>query len=378
MGHINYNRTYIERFGCNIAIMRSHFLMRILSFIKCITFFLLFLLTSNSAVIAQNPGIEIKNFFVDDKLIGVTLVSDFKKLIREKLKKDFAGNYQPATITLIFPDSAKLTEKIEIRSRGKFRREKCNMPPVMLNFKTSNTVTLSKLGTLKLVWPCGTAPYDEQLVLKEYLIYKIYNLLTEKSFRVRLVKIGYRDINERMKPYTSYAYIMEDMHALARRNNCVEIQPGRIRSEQTNRDQTTLMTLFEYMIGNADWVIPISRNVKLIRSKTDSLSAPYAVPYDFDYSGLVNARYAIPPPELPIASVRERFYLGFPRKMEELQATLNIFRRQRASLDSLILNFEPLEAFNKKDMIKYISDFFEMTEKEKDIKERFINNARRE
>ena len=358
--------------------MQNHFLSRVVSFINFIIFFLLLLLTFNSGVIAQNPGIETKNFFVDDKLIEMTLVSDFKKLIREKLKKDFAGNYQPATITMVFPDSAKVTENIEVRSRGKFRREKCNMPPVMLNFKTPNTVSLNKLGTLKLVWPCGTAPYDEQLVLKEYLIYKIYNLLTEKSFRVRLVKIGYRDINDKMKPYTSYAYLMEDVDGLAKRNHCVEFQPERIRSEQTNREQTTLMTLFEYMIGNSDWVIPISRNIKLIRSKADSSAAPFVVPYDFDYSGLVNARYAIPPPELPITSVRERYYLGFARTLEELQTALNIFRRQRASIDSLILNFVPLEAFHKKDMGKYISDFFAMTEKEKDIKDRFINNARKD
>ncbi len=358
--------------------MQNHFLSRVFFFVNFIIFFLLLLLTFNSGVIAQNSGIEIKNFFVDDKLIEITLDSDFKKLIREKLKKEFSGNYQPATITMVFPDSVKLTENIEIRSRGKFRREKCNMPPVMLNFKSPNATTLNKLGTLKLVWPCGTAPYDEQLILKEYLIYKIYNLVTEKSFRVRLVKIGYRDINDKMKPYTSYAYLMEDVDGLAKRNNCVEIQPERIRSEQTNRDQTTLMTLFEYMIGNSDWVIPISRNVKLIRSRADSSSAPFVVPYDFDYSGLVNARYAIPPPELPISSVRERYYLGFARTPEELQAALLLLRKQKEAIDSLILNFAPLDAFHKKDMIKYISDFFEMTEKEKDIKERFINNARRD
>ena len=339
--------------------------------------FSLIFITGNS-LNSQKPDVTGSAFFTDDRLIEITLISDFKKLIRQKLKKEFSGNYQPATITMVFPDSVKLTENIEIRSRGKFRREKCNMPPVMLNFKSPNATTLNKLGTLKLVWPCGTAPYDEQLILKEYLIYKIYNLVTEKSFRVRLVKIGYRDINDKMKPYTSYAYLMEDVDGLAKRNNCVEIQPERIRSEQTNRDQTTLMTLFEYMIGNSDWVIPISRNVKLIRSRADSSSAPFVVPYDFDYSGLVNARYAIPPPELPISSVRERYYLGFARTPEELQAALHLLRKQKAAIDSLILNLAPLDAFHKKDMIKYISDFFEMTEKEKDIKERFINNARRD
>jgi hypothetical protein len=132
------------------------------------------------------------------------------------------------------------------------------------------------------------------------------------------------------------------------------------------------------MIGNSDWALPVYHNVKLMRSKADSLSKPFVVPYDLDYCGLVNARYAIPPESLPIQSVLERFYFGFPRTMEELQSALQIFRLQRQAMDSLIQNFEPLSTQNKKEMSKYLDEFFEITEKERDIRDVFINNARRE
>jgi hypothetical protein len=169
---------------------------------------LLFLIVT-SIICAQPKAIDKKKFFTDDQLIEMTLTCDFKKLISDKLKKDYKQNFIPATITLLFPDSTKVTETIEIRPRGKFRREECDLPPVMVNFKTPGAVTLKKLGRLKLVWPCGYKDYDEQLVLKEYLAYKIYNLLTEKSFRVRLVKIAYHDIKEKIKPYSSYAFFIE-------------------------------------------------------------------------------------------------------------------------------------------------------------------------
>ena len=340
-------------------------------------FMFLFLMVISVAS-AQTPAISQKKFFKEEQVIEMTLVSDFKKLIQGKLKKGFETKYHPATITCIFADSMKITDEIEIRPRGKYRREECYLPPLLLNFKTTKSVALKKLGRIKLVLPCGNSAYDEQLILKEWMVYKIYNLLTEKSFRVRLVKMAYRDINDKIKPHTQYSFLIEDVDEMAKRNHCMEVQPVRPNTESTNRKQTTLVSLFQYMIGNSDWAIPLYHNVKLIRSKKDSLSRPFVVPYDLDYCGLVNARYAVPPESLPIKSVLERFYFGFPRTIEELQLALQIFRQQRQAMNSLIQNCEPLSTQNKKEMIRYLDEFFEITEKDKDIRNLFIDNARRE
>ena len=337
--------------------------------------FILLFFTLNKLA-AQNSELDKEDFFSGGGLIEIKMVADFKTLITKKLSNDFKNNYQNASITFIFPDSTKLTDTVQIRPRGKYRREECSMPPLMINFKTGKPGQLSKLGNLKLVWPCESNSYYEQLILKEYLVYKIFNLLTEKSFRVRLVKVGYHDINEKIKPNSFYAFLLEDVDEMAKRNNCKEIQSVRLNSWQTNREQMTMVSLFEYMIGNCDWTVPIYRNVKLMRNKTDSLSKPYVIPYDFDYSGLVNAKYAIPPPDLPIKYVQERYYLGFSRTIDELKQALQIFKNQQQAIDSLIMNLEPLALAHKKEMSKYLQDFFKLIEKEHDIKEQFINNAR--
>jgi hypothetical protein len=246
----------------------------------------------------------------------------------------------------------------------------------MLNFKTAAAVKLKKLGRMKLVWPCSSTTSDEQLVLKEYLVYKMYNLITEKSFRVRLVKMAYRDVKDKIKPQDAYAFFIEDTDEMAARNKCIEIQSVRFHTEATERKQTTLVALFQYMIGNTDWAVPLYRNIKLMQDKKDNKSMPFLVPYDFDYSGLVNARYAVPPPELPISSVQQRLYRGFPRSITELDAALKIFRNQKQAIDSLIQHFEPLSKNNKKEMIKYLDEFYSIIEKEKNIKDIFITNAR--
>jgi hypothetical protein len=331
---------------------------------------------SGMFVFAQTLVVDKKNFFIDEHILEMDVVTDMKKLVGEKLEKDYATNFQPATLTCRFADSTKVTEEIEIRARGKFRREECYVPSIMVNFKTPGAVIFKKLGKLKFVWPCSNAGYDEQLVLKEYLVYKIYNLLTDKSFRVRLVKLGYYDVNEKMKPRKLFGFFIEDVDDMAKRNSCEEVEPARPHTESTDKQQTTLVSLFQYMIGNTDWAVPVYQNIKLIRSKEDTLSKPFVVPYDFDYSGMVNANYAIPLPELGIESVTQRLYRGFPRTMDELKEVIQIYQLQRPAIDSLVKNFKQLESGHKKEMIKYIDDFFKIIANEKDIRYFFVSNAR--
>jgi hypothetical protein len=338
---------------------------------------LLIILLTHTVVPAQTLAIDKKKFFTEEQPVEMTLTTDLKKLFTEKLKKDYKENALPATVTCVFADSIKVTETIEVRTRGEFRREECSIPPLMINFKVAQPGILKKLGQLKLVWPCEATNYNEQLVLKEYLAYKIYNLLTEKSFRVRLVKIAAYDSKERYKPFNFFAFFIEDVDDMAKRNNCKETGLLKINTEQTNREQATLVHLFQYMIGNTDWAVPLCRNTKLIQSKKDSLQPPFIVPYDFDYCGLVDADYAVPIPELEITSVRERSYRGFARTMEELKIALLLFTAQKAAIDSLINNFELLSEKNKKEMLHYLEDFYDTIAKDKNIKYIFIDTVRK-
>jgi hypothetical protein len=113
-----------------------------------------------------------------------------------------------------------------------------------------------------------------------------------------------------------------------------------------------------------------------MRLRADTLAPPYSVPYDFDFSGLVNASYASPNEDLGITSVRERLYRGFPRNMEEIEASLNIFREKREPLKNLVTNFEVLDSRARKDFMKYIDEFYDVIESKKTVERVFINGAR--
>jgi hypothetical protein len=163
---------------------------------------------------------------------------------------------------------------------------------------------------------------------------------------------------------------------MAKRNYCKKVDKGVFLQERTDRQQMTLVAVFEYLIGNTDWSVPNYHNIKLMRPVTDSVSFPYTVPYDFDFSGLVDAPYAIPKEELGIQSVRERLYRGFPRTMEEVQGTLNIFRDKKEAIKQLVMNFELLNPRSRKEMTEYMEDFYQTIENKNLVERIFIKEAR--
>ncbi len=336
------------------------------------TALLYFLLVSLMAT-GQVKPIDKVQFFTDTNIFPATLVAPMGKVInRNPLGKNtFTGRFRCR-----LPDSTAVDEQIVIETRGHFRKEYCYLPPLKLTFNIKDAAVLAPLKSLKLVSACKLSSRHNQYILKEYLIYRIYNLLTEKSFRVRLLDLEYLDSSGKKKPVKEYAFFIEDVKEMAKRNNAKEWTDGRPHTESVNRELMTLTAVFEYMIGNTDWSVPVRHNIKTIRSRADTTERPFAVPYDFDYSGLVNTEYAIPDEMLNTSSVLERVYRGFPRTMEELNEVLELFKKQKENIYSLINNFNLLTPANKKSMIEYLESFYSLLKKPKDVKYIFIDNAR--
>jgi hypothetical protein len=334
--------------------------------------YILLVLLMNVLIASAQPKLNRTHFFEDDKLVKMDLSTDLKKLITNKKVE----TYQPATVSMHFPDSSVISEEIRLSARGEFRRTECFVPSIKLDFKNTTSPKLTPLGKLKLVVGCGTHADDERLLLKEFLIYKIYNLFTDKSFRVRLLRINYSDVKGKIKAYSQYGFLIEDVDEMAKRSKCKEVEKTIFLTERTDRQQMTLVAVFQYMIANTDWSVPNYHNIKLMRPVTDSFSLPYTIPYDFDFAGLVDASYAIPKEELGISSVRERLYRGFPRTMEEIQTTLDIFREKKEVIKKLVMNFELLTPKYRKEMIDYLDEFYKTIENKTLVRRIFIDNAR--
>lgn len=323
-------------------------------------------------IYGQNNVLNRQQFFLDEYPIGVTVTSDLKKLMNERNKPA----YQPAHIKMVFSDTVVIEGDIRIMPRGEYRRKYCDLASLMLNFRNPTSPLLSPLQKLKLVSTCKNGKVYNELVLKEFVAYKIYNFITNMSFRVRLLYITFKDSMEKVKDVTNYAFLIEDVKDLADRNNCIEIEDRDFLTAATNREQTSIVNIFQYMIGNTDWSIPNYHNMKLLLPKNDTFAKPYAIAYDFDYAGLVDASYAVPAPELGLHSVTERAYRGFSRSYDELAAALTIFQDKKESIYYFIRHFEYLSDKSKRSMINYLDGFYDIIKNRSSVEHIFIRNAR--
>jgi hypothetical protein len=113
-----------------------------------------------------------------------------------------------------------------------------------------------------------------------------------------------------------------------------------------------------------------------MQDTSNPTSKPYATAYDFDFSGLVNASYATPDPQLGTESVTTRVYRGFPREVAELKEMADFFRSKKDAMYGEINNSKFLDNRSKKDMIGYLDEFYKDIANEKNLKILFIDNAR--
>ena len=344
-----------------------------LFFMKKMFSFLLFITAVFYLPVAAQRVDKVK-FFEEESTVNATLEMDLKDLLAKKAKERFL----PATLTLTMKDGSTVTEKIEASARGNFRRETCFMPGLKLNFRKDSTSRLYKFKELKLSNGCSPGEDPGQLVVKEFLAYKIYNLLTDMSLRVRFMNISFKDVSGKRKPYTQYGFLIEDIDEMAKRNNMVEIEGTQYYTEQTNRDQMTIVTLFEYLIANTDWSVPSYHNIKLIGPKDDKSVRPYAVAYDFDICGFVDPPYATIDEQIQekISSVRERLNRGFPRTMDELKLAVKLFNEKKEKIIGLIKNNEYLNAREKSRTIDYVEDFYKTINNERDLQRIFVEGGR--
>lgn len=303
----------------------------------------------------QGRAPSVFDSFYSEDVLSVTLETDLDALINDRRREDF----QTATIT--FEDADKNTTQwtVEVKPRGKFRRRICDFPPVKLKFDKEEleTAGLNGHNDLKLVTHCLDDKQEgRDNVMREFLAYEMYNLLTPNSYRVQLVKIEYRDSKGAVRPIKRYGFLLEDTDEMAERlggtecDVCVNPDPRLLDPKEEN-----LLSVFQYMIGNGDWSLRMARNVKFVERPSGQL---LPVPFDFDFSGLVDASYAIPNREFGQLDVQSRVYMGLQPDKEILFETLAKFARKKKDLYAMVRQHKGLKNDTRIFITAYLDRFF--------------------
>lgn len=306
----------------------------------------------NVPVVAKESLFDLIN---EEDFKEVNLEFDLDSLLRDRRNTNsFKG-------ILTFEDhNGQLQSwKTKVKIRGKFRRFRCTeMPPLKLSFKKKSLMEagLALHNDFKLVTQCIEDEKEARaLLLKEFLAYKMYNELTDMSFRVQFLKINFKDIHSG-RTESQWGFIIEDTAELRARLTAEKCsQKFGLNPAQFNEQQFKTMALFQYMIGNLDWdAYKKVHNVKVI----DKDGILFAIPYDFDFSALVFAPYATLNPNYQQESLLDRMYLGHPDQLEDMAAVKQLFETKKTNIIQLVKNTKELNRDDRRTMLNYLHSFY--------------------
>lgn len=298
--------------------------------------------------------------FASNEILELRIEANFNKIHKERKAKSKA---YPATLRMVDAGGTEQELGLKIKTRGIFRlkRSTCPDPPLRLDFPKSELegTVFEGQNKLKLVTHCRDNDDYEQYTLQEYLIYRTYNLLSDKSFRVRLARITYVDSRGNDDDMVRYGFLIEDEDAMASRIGGKIVKAREAPPNLLSDEESALVSVFQYMVGNTDWSLQFFHNIKLVQLAT---GAYVPVPYDFDWAGLVEAPYAVPNSQFGTRSVRDRVYRGFCRPAVDFGLIYSQFQEDREAILSLFANQRGLSNRNRERSARYLGGFFQTLE----------------
>jgi hypothetical protein len=351
------------------------------AFLKALTIGMLLVVIPASVALAQDTGAKPVKLFKNNARMSVTLKGPWRRITRR------VENPEKYPGELSYTDSSgqQQTLNIGITTRGLTRRDKvCNFPPLKLWFdkeQVKGTVFRGQ-GSLKMVTHCKDNKGFEQYYIKEYLSYRIYNLITPYSFRVRPLMVTYIDSERDPKPEEFFGFLIEDIDDVAKRNGLKELEIPKVSHRKLDPDEISNYALFQFLIANLDWSatggrdpVECCHNTKLISESPDA-STVFAIPYDLDSSGLVDTHYAAPPDKLPVRSIRQRLYRGFCVHNGAIPAALERFRAKKQDILNLFSSEDLLTEKGRASAVKFIEGFYNSLAKPGAVDKLLIDKCR--
>lgn len=318
--------------------------------------------------------------FASDQTLEITLIAPWRDIIRDE------KNQNPYRATIKFTDNLGNANSIPltVQRRGKTRQVVCKQPPIKLRFEKDAVAGTAFRGqkSLKLVTHCDKGEKWEQYYIKEMLAYRMYNLMTDLSFRVKPLSVNYVDNDSGKVRDDHFGFLIEDDSELAKRNDLKKLKAAKIYPDQLEATEASRFALFQLMIANVDFAATSGpdankccHNARLIG--LDEIKNIYAVPYDFDVSGMVDAHYAVPNQALPIKKVTQRLFRGYCMHNNTLEAARQEFLAKEQAIYALVRNESRLTKRSSDAVVKYLAAYFEILRDQKKFGKQVIQKCRK-
>jgi hypothetical protein len=314
-----------------------------------------------------------ERLFGPDTPLEFTLAADFKSAF--KSRDTLKVKLTKASLSVKDSSGKLVTVPVEISPRGHFRLrgDVCNFPPIRIVFPKSGLkgTPLAGQDALKLGTHCQTRDKEfSEYPVREHATYEVLNMLTDVSFRSRLASVTYVQTGD-TDSTTKLGILIEDEGDMSKRNGArVQTVRGGTFNDM-DPTQMAIISVFAYFVGNTDWSLYSLHNIRLLTT-SDGRYLP--VPYDFDWSGVVYARYAKPDPRLGTKTVQERLYRGPCFSQTDLAPILAKFQSQRPAITALYARL-PLEDNYRRRAGDYYKEFYDIIADQRQVRRELIDTC---
>lgn len=323
---------------------------------------------------ASSDSVATPPLFATETPLAVTFTANFGHL---RTDKGDATPWRAATMRYAGADGTPVTVPLRAKSHGIWRLKHCVIPPIRLNFsnKLAKGTQFHDVQKPKMVSVCKDQDGYEELVLKEMQLYRIYQLLTPMSHRVRTLRVAYTDSASGKVEATRYAFVIEDPDELADRLGGTMTKAKGATTDDMETAPLAIAFLFEYLIGNLDFSFNQLHNGEVIMKSDASPAIPVA--YDFDFSGAVNAPYATVDPQFRTRRITERIYRGYCTLAPANPAAVALFLQKKAAIYALyhddVGKLLPPSAI--RESLAYFDEFYENIKTPKDAQDNVFRNC---
>jgi hypothetical protein len=301
---------------------------------------------------------EARALFQAGTPLELKLVGNFKAISKDRdtlSTKEYWGE-----VRLRDAKGKELRHPVTLRTRANYRLRNCSFPQLRLDFRKSEVkgTVFDGQDKLKLVTHCNPEALFEEYIVREYLSYRVHNLITPRSYRARLARITYVDSATNAPVETRNGIFMEHEDDVAKRMGGQVVEIRGKRFADVDQAQMLEVAIFEAFVGNTDWSLTALHNIRLVRMPDGTLMP---VTYDFDFSGLVGTRYSMPARQLGIRSVQERLYRGPCKEPAEVASYLGVYRTKKDAILKLYDETPGLDPRYRTGAKVFLNQWFDMT-----------------
>jgi hypothetical protein len=323
--------------------------------------------------------LEAAPLFASKDLLEITLAGTFRTINRSRDKE---REYDRGLMSWVEnAQENSLEVKYEVRGNFRLREDICNFAQLWVDMDKDDVdgTVFAQQNSLKLVVQCKNAASFERYIVKEHQAYQLFNVISDLSYRSRLLRVTYLD-TDRDSERTHLGVFIEHKDGVAERNEMENVDLNSIGLAELDQLQGTIVSLFMFMVGNTDFSLisapedECCHNAKLFQVEGENHYFP--APYDFDSTGYVNASYAQINPSLRIRSVRQRLYRGFCVSENIMNEALSHFRTNEEQLLAIAADTTYVNERTARTSVEYLQDFFAIINDPEELQDEILDDCR--